>query len=951
MDLQKEVEALFEKALDLAPAERTAFLNAIRARDPALYQELASLLEALEDDPGFFDRLSDTFVSPIISHFDGEPPAPDHVGAYRIVREVGRGGMSTVYLAERADGQFEQQVALKLVRAGLDQAARLQHLVIERQILASLNHPNIARLYDGGVTPDGRPYLVMEYVEGESIDRYCDARCLSLADRLRLFQVVIEAVQYAHRNLIVHRDLKPSNVLVVEPASGQPRQGHVRLLDFGIAKLLEADGDATPPSSTQTGARWLTPEYAAPEQIRGERITTATDVYQLGVMLYRLLTGHRPYRVSTTSTYEIERAVCEEEPTRPSTIVAKVEERRQGEAMVRITPEAVSQTRATALNTLRRTLSGDLDAILLKALRKEPEQRYVTAEAFAEDIQRYLEGRPVRARRGTWGYHARKYVQRNAWRVGAAAVIVLLLLGYAATVTVQRRQVAEERDRAQREADKAEEMTSFLMDLFEISDPDEAQGETVTAREMLDNGARRIQQELDEQPEVQALMMNTIGQVYEKLGLYDDALILLDTSLALRRRLFSPPHADIAGGLYALAEGHASLGDYDQAETHLREAIAMWRRLPDNEEQLAESLVFLALLHKVRSRYAAADSLYHEALAIQHRVLGDEHPDIAATLNNLAASQSDQGRYAAADSLYRTALAMQRKLLGDHHSHLAATLNNLAFLREAQGRYPEADSLYQESLAIHMRLLGEDHPTVARIMNNLGRLRSVQGDYAAAERLLRQAMILKEHRLGPEHLSLAASYFALADLMYHTGNVAAAESLYRQTLTIERKVYGNENPEIATDLTRLASVLHARGNRDEADSLFAQALGIARRTLPADHPRLATTLLGYGRLRLDEERAHEAEALLQEALTIREAAYAAADWRRAEAQAALGACYTALGRLDEAEALLLPSYRILHEHRHEAGRSVQQALYDLVTLYEARGNPTQAATYRARLSP
>ena len=440
MDHQHEVGTLFDEALELAPEQRSAFLDAVRARNPELHAELASLLEAHEDAPDFFGRLSDKFVSPFFSPFEKEPLMPVQVGPYHVVRELGRGGMSVVYLAERDDGQFEQQVALKLVRSDVDEGVGRQRFLSERQILASLNHPHVARLFDGVVMADGRPYLVMEYVEGELIDRYCDARCLSLVARLRLFQDVVEAVQYAHRNLVVHRDLKPSNILVTEA-------GQVKLLDFGIAKLLGAGEEAPAASVMPTGSRWMTPEYAAPEQIKGQRVTTATDVYQLGVILYRLLTGHRPYRLEHTSTYEIERAVCEKEPTRPSTIVGQVEEVQRGEATVRITPEAVSQMRGMELRALQRKLSSDLDAILLKMLRKEPEQRYATAEALSEDIRRYLDGRPVKARRGSWGYRLRKYVQRNAWGVAAVAVIVALVIGYATTFLVQARQVVEERDR------------------------------------------------------------------------------------------------------------------------------------------------------------------------------------------------------------------------------------------------------------------------------------------------------------------------------------------------------------------------------------------------------------------------------------------------------------------------------------------------------------------------
>ena len=940
MDRRNEVEALFEKALAIAPEQRAAFLETMAAQDPMLHAEVVSLLDAHEDASIFFDRLSDKFVSPIFSHLDVASSTPSRAGPYRIEHELGQGGMSTVYLARRDDGQFEQHVALKVVRSGLDEAVLLDRFRSEQQILASLNHPNVARLFDGGVMPDGRPYLVMEYVEGEPIDRYCDARTLALKDRLHLFQAIVETVQYAHRNLVVHRDLKPSNILVTN-------DGQVKLLDFGIAKILD-DDETMAASVTQTGLRLMTPEYAAPEQIKGDRVTTATDVYQLGVLLYHLLTGHRPYRLGHSSTFEIERAVCEKEPTRPSTVVGQVEELSLGTATVRITPEAVSQTRATELRTLQRTLSGDLDAILLKALRKEPERRYATAEAFAEDIRRYLGGRPVKARRGTWRYRTHKYIRRNVWGVAAIVVIAALSMGYAATFWMQAAQVAEERDRAQIEARKAEEMADFLMNLFEVSNPNEARGDTITAREMLDKGARRIRQELGNQPGVQALMMATIGQVYEKLGLYNEALPLLDSSLALRRRVFTPPHPDIAEGLYALAEVRTSTGHFEQADSLIREAIAMWQHLPSAGEPLTESLVFLALLQKIQGDYAAADSLYQEALTLQREVFGDEHKDIAVTLNNLATLRAEQGRYAAADSFYQQALVMQRTLLGSVHSDYAATLNNLAGLRETQGVYPEADSLYSAALAIYLHLMGEEHPTVATAYNNLGWFHHQQGHYDTAEDLLRKALTIKRKLIGAEHPSMAIAYYNLASLLHDKGEYAAAESLYRQTLAIDRKVYGDEHQEIVTDLTKLATLLHDKGDLDEAERLYRQALDLGRQIMREGHPRLSMTLLGYGRLWVAQGHAAEAEAFLREALAIRKDVLSEGDWRIAETAAALGVCLAALARYDEAETLLQQSYQILDAHRGRQDRYTQRALAGLVALYEAWGKPDRARAYRDR---
>ncbi len=933
MDRQDEAEALFEKALSLAPKARAAFLNTLKAKDEALYTEIVSLLDAHKDAPLFFERLSDKFVAPLFA--DTSPPTPQRAGPYRIVRELGQGGMSTVYLARRDDGHFEQDVALKLVRSGIDEALLIHRFRSERQILASLNHPNIARLFDGGVTDSGRPYLIMEYVDGQSIDRYCDARFLSLDDRLRLFQTVVETVQYAHTNLVVHRDLKPSNILVTN-------KGQVKLLDFGIAKLLDADAPAT--AVTQTGLRLMTPEYAAPEQIKGDRITTATDVYQLGVMLYHLLTGHRPYRLANTSTYEIERAVCEKEPTRPSTVVAQVEEITQGEATLRITPEAVTQMRATELHVLQRTLSGDLDAILLKALRKEPEHRYATAEAFASDIQRYLAGHPVKARRGTWSYRARKFVRRNAWGVATLLLILALITGYAVTFLIQAQQVAQQRDRAQTEADKAEEVTEFLIDLFALADPEATNIEEITARQLLDQGARQVRA-FGTQPQTQAQLLVAIGRVYEKLGLYDESEQLLDSSLTLRRQLFPSPHPELAEGRYHLAQTLFLAGDYARAESLVHEALATWTLLPESQAQQAEGLILLATLLEEKGDYAAADSLNHKALHLQRGVFGKEHPAIADALSNLAGLRRDQGDHAGADSLYRQALAMQRTLLGETHLDVAATLNNMAALRMLQGSYPAADSLYEQSLGILRQNLGNAHPDLARVLNNLGVLRQRMGRLTAAEPLLQRALAIRKQFLDPEHAGMAVAYYNLASVYQDQGNYAAAESLYHQALAIDRTVYGDESADVAIDLTKLASLFHDKGDLNKAAETYAQALEIGRQTLPPEHPRLGNILVGYGRVHVDLGQAAEAEDLLREAVTLR--TNQDDPLETAIAQAALGQCLAALNQFEEAEALLVTSHDTFNANNGPIASHLVQVREALIALYEAWGKPDKAAEYRA----
>src|SRR5688500_3990721 len=440
---------------------------------------------------------------------EGRAPALERrIGPYRILRELGQGGMGVVYLAARADEQFRKRVALKVIRSGGASEEVVRHFKRERQILAGLDHPNIARLLDGGTTDDGLPYFVMEYIEGEPLLEYCDSRKLPVAERLKLFQAICSAVQYAHRNLVVHRDIKPGDILVAE-------DGSPKLLDFGIAKLLnpELAGEALIATAMS-----MTPTYASPEQARGERITTATDVYSLGVVLYELLTGHLPYRLLSRQPLEILKAISEQEPEKASTAIERAE------------------------NKLQRRLRGDLDNILMLALRKEPPRRYASVEAFSDDIRRYLEGLPVKARQPTAAYRTGKFLRRHVAGVAASAVFVGLLIGFAAAMAVQSARVTRERDlaeqeraAAQQERETAQRVSAFLVDLFRVSDPSRSRGETITAREVLDRGTTKIATELKDEPEVRATLMSTMGTVYSNLGLYDKALSLLEEALQTRK--------------------------------------------------------------------------------------------------------------------------------------------------------------------------------------------------------------------------------------------------------------------------------------------------------------------------------------------------------------------------------------------------------------------------------
>ena len=930
----QEAGTLFLAALDQPEEARAAWLASACADAPSLHAEVASLLAAFDEADDFLEDFTRGPVAALIEEASRpEPVAGRQVGPYRLVREIAHGGMGAVYLATRGDGQFEQEVALKLVRRGMSTEAVLHRFQQERQILAWLQHEGIARLFGGGVTEDGQPYFVMEFVEGRPITDYCDAQRLSVSERLRLFLAVGEAVRYAHQNLVVHRDLKPSNIFVTA-------EGHVKLLDFGIAKMLSEGDEAL--SLTQTGARMMTPEYAAPEQVRGLPVTTATDVYSLGVVLYELLTGHRPYRFDRPSLVEVERVVCEHEPERLSTAVGHVEEvpHRDGTTET-ITPQQVSEARATQPDRLRRRLRGDLDTIVQKALRKEPERRYSSTDAFLDDIQRHLEGFPIAAKRDAIGYRMRKFVGRHQVGVGAAALVLLTLLAGLAGTVWQARIAAQE-------ARKAEEVKTFLVSLFEKSDPATSSGMDVTAREMLDEGASRIKAELAGQPEVQAEMMSVIGEIYVGLDVYDKAEPLLDQALALRRGIHGPSHPDVAASLDAKASLLAALGKRTEAERLYRDALALRRKLlGPSHPDVAETLTNLALLLYRGSVYSADEAeagsevevLYQEALAILRRHYGEEHTAIANALNGLGLLYHEQGRYDEAEVRFREALDLQRKTLGPDHLDTATAMNNLALILYEKGDLARAESLYAQVLAFDLERLGENHLYTATVTNNLAMIARERGDYETAVARFRKVVEIDRLLLGDEHRYVAVATNNLAAALREQGELGEAERLSQKALGLLKKLMGAEHRDTGSAHRSLAMILHEKGDLAGAEVHYRQSLGILTRTLPPGHTTTARTLVGLGRLLTDQGQAQKGEALLREAMDIDRKAYGDEDRRTAQAKLWLGTCLEAQRRYDEARVLLDESYRTLVSERGEHHPLTQQARQALTKLQTEQSSP------------
>ena len=761
--------------------------------------------------------------------------------------------MSAVYLATRADDAYSKKVAVKVVRHGGDLFGLKQRFRAERQILASLDHPGIARLLDGGTMPDGRPYLVMEHIEGAPLDRYCDERGLGVDARVDLFRQVCAAVQYAHQNLVVHRDLKPSNILVT--GDGVPR-----LLDFGIAKLLD-DAAAPAGDPTLTGQRLMTPQYASPEQVRGGPITTATDVYSLGVVFYQLLAGRLPYPSGATTAGELERAVMEHDPLPPSAVVDE--------------PKA------------RRKLRGDLDNIVMTALRKEPQRRYATVGLLAEDLRRYRERLPVTARPATVRYRAGKFVERHKAGVAAAAVALAVIVGLAATMTVQAVRLARQRDEIRAERDKAQRLAHFMEQVFAGSDPGETRGETLTAREVLDKGAARTMAELKDQPETQSALALAIGRVYERLGLTDRARPLLEQSLAQRRQLHGPGHADVAESLLALATLDQAHGAFKEADARQREALPILRaRLGPDHPRVGDALNDLSSTLISLARYPEAEATVKDALAIHRQAGADE--GVAKDLANLGTILRRMGRLPEAEAAHREALALGRKVFGPVHPHLTRMVNNLAVVSYDLGKLEEAEALAREALDITRKLYGDTHPDVALQLSNLGSILGVRGKHGDAIATAREALAMRRALFGPDHEQVAMSLGSVGDALDRSGDKAAAKPFFEEALRIERRLLGPAHPRVGSDLHKLAEVALAEGDLKTAEAREREALAIREKALPPGHPDVGASLVTLGAIRARTAPAEGAD-LMRRGLAILQKALPPGHRRIAEAEKRLAA--------------------------------------------------------------
>lgn len=820
------VEEIFLEALELESGARAELLDERCGGDADLRAEVESLL-ASHEGPGLVPEMEEE------RPFGGR--YPDRMGAYRIVRPLGEGGMGVVLLAIREGPGFEQTVALKLLRHALPDPHLARRLEEERRILARLEHPGIARFVDGGVTEDGEPYYAMEYVQGDDILIWCDERGLDLPERLDLFAQVCDAVHHAHHQLVVHRDIKPSNILVTP-------EGKPKLLDFGIAKSLEnvAPGEET--------ARWLTGAYASPEQIRGDTVTTLSDVYALGVLLCELVSGHRPYDTSAASLEQLTRVILHDPPAKPSDL-------------------AEDGRRARALR-------GDLDMIVAKALSKEPERRYDSARDLADDVRRFLEGRPIEARPDSTAYRFRKFYRRHRALVGAAAVLLLALVGGTLAVAWQARVATAQRDRAEVEAERARQVTALMTDIFRLGDPTATRGDTVGVQQVLREGVTRVESALQDDPVLQATLLLELGRIYRNLGLVGEAERLAGRALALREthEPGSLAHADALGfqGLVLL-----DAGAVDRAMPHLEEAVEMRDALvPGPDTVTATLLNSLGWEVRALGEPERARAMFERALEIRRAALGDGDPAVANTMLGLAATFHDQGHFDETEEIFRTALAVEDL---EPSPVTSTALVNLGMISRLRERYREAEPLLRAGYGMALDLFGREHPAVLDAAEQLGVALAALGRYAEADRLLaenlriavatldeahpqtrgaREALATVDHALGRfalaaarhdsvvvakaearggDHPGVVYSLVNAGDAWLDAGAVDTAEARYRASLEMGARLGGNEGVYGMLARHGLARVALQRGEVAGADSLLSVAIAIGAEELRADH--------------------------------------------------------------------------------------------------------------------
>lgn len=819
----EHIQTLFHEAAALPADARHSFLQSACIGDEGLAADVLALLQE--------DARSSILDTPLaaVAHnlLEGATPATlpfEELGPYKICRVLGEGGMGVVYLAQRQDlGSF---VALKLLRDAWLSPARRDRFAAEQRTLAQLNHPTIARLYDADTLPDGTPYFVMEYVEGLPLTTYCVQNACPIKQRLQLFRQACEAVQFAHSNAVIHRDLKPSNILV-------RLDGSIRLLDFGIAKQIESLDMGAP--QTMTALRLMTPAYASPEQIRGQRIGIQSDVYSLGVILYELLSDQLPFDLSNLAPAEAEAVLLDHEPAKPSV--------------------AAARAKGSARTMLSTGSWADLDVLCLTAMHKDPQRRYRTVEALIRDVDHYLQAEPLEARPDTVTYRLSKFVRRNRREVAAAGVVLATVLGLVVFFTAR---LAKARDAALAEAARTQRIQRFTMNLFQGGDESVGPADDLRVVTLVDRGVQEARA-LTADPKTQAELYQTLGNVYTNLGKFEQAEKLLNSSLEQRKSLFGANSTPVAESLVALAELRDAQAKFDEAETLVRQSLAISKHhLPPTHPTIGKTTALLGKILEDLGRYDAAIAVQEEAARLQSST-GSNSAELAATLTELANSQFYAGHYDLSEALNKRVLTMDRQLYGDRHPHVADDLINLGAIQYERGHFVEAERFYREGLDIVRSFYGKDHPATASALTMLGRGLVSEGKLDEAADVLQEALSIQEKVFGKVHPRVAGSLNELGKIAQKRGKLDEAQAELTRTVEIYRSVYNGKHYYIGVALSNLAGVYVEKKQYSEAERLFGEALQMYKQTLAPDHQLFGIAHVRLGRALLRNRKFSEAQ--------------------------------------------------------------------------------------------
>ena len=885
----QRLQSVFDVAADLEPDKRNRYLEEACQGDSTLRLRVDSLLLSVQGENTFMDALGQGVAESLMAVM---PENGDRLGSYEITGIIGRGGMGVVYRAIRADDEYRKTVAIK-VALGLLTPDLRERFLRERQILANLDHPNIARLLDGGTTSEGIPFVVMEFVAGIPIDDYCEQHGLTRQARIELMIQVARAVDYAHRHLVVHRDLKPDNIFVTEG-------GETKLLDFGIAKALGPEDTALNGSVTVDAQRLLTPDYASPEQVRGGAITTATDVYQLGVLLYELLTGKRPFRTSGTNLGELERAICEQAPPKPN-------------------------------------LNADLDRILLQTLEKDPQRRYVSAGALADDLQRYLDGYPVLARTPSWSYLTAKFARRHRFGVATAVTLVLLLAGFGVGMSILA-------GRAAQQARIANQTTNFLLGLFQANDPEKGRGDKITARELLDKGAAQLDRTGDQDPVVKVGLLDSMGEIFNTLGESDKARQMLEQALSLRRARLSGDQAGLSGTLARLADTETSLSHYDEAIALNQEAVKVGRNaFGDNDERIALRLAQISTDNFELDHPELSESYERQALALSSRLVGRHDPRTLAMIADFGTILDLQGKMLEAEPYYEEYLSAARALSPPNLPAVGDGLLWIAMNHYRQGRFIQAEQELRNSDAIFKQSYAEGHPIIAKNRDVLALVLLARGKVDEALQLSKEAVDADEKLYGPTHRETAFSEDPLGLALLASGRSDEARQVFVADLNARTVLFPPTHIQIAKTWMFLAMTDIARSNFESAAEECRKGLLILDRTFgPHMHPQQAELdavmveiLTAQHRLKEAEEYGAEADAKFRQSLPTENPRIAAID-------SAWGWALTKDGKLDAAAPLLRQALAIdQRTFGDEAARTARDAIR-LAACLQGSGKSSEA---------